>query len=70
MFDQYLAAEFLTSGRLDANLKKSIESYRAKRDIMLEELEKNMPEGVSWTHPEGGLILFLTLPEGFDSMAF
>lgn len=70
VFDQYLAAEFLTSGRLDANLKKSIESYREKRDIMLEELEKNMPEGVSWTHPEGGLFLFLTLPEGFDSMAF
>ena len=70
VFDQYLAAEFMTSGRLDENLRKSIDMYRMKRDIMLAELEKNMPEGVRWTHPEGGLFLFLTLPEGFDSMAF
>ena len=70
VFDQYLSAEFMTSGRLDENLRKSIDMYRMKRDIMLAELEKNMPEGVRWTHPEGGLFLFLTLPEGFDSMAF
>ena len=31
-------------------------------------LEKYMPEGVSWTHPEGGLFLFLTLPEHIDSV--
>ena len=31
--------------------------------------EKYMPAGVSWTHPEGGLFLFLTLPEGTDTVA-
>lgn len=70
IFDQYLAAEFLTSGRLDANLKKSIDLYRTKRDHLLGLLEKYMPEGVTWTHPEGGLFLFLNLPEGFDSVKF
>ncbi len=70
IFDQYLAAEFMDSGRLDANLARSREIYRAKRDVMLEALEENMPEGVSWTHPEGGLFLFLTLPEGFDVVDF
>lgn len=70
IFDQYLAAEFMGSGRLDANLARSREIYRAKRDVMLEALEENMPEGVSWTHPEGGLFLFLTLPEGFDVVDF
>lgn len=70
VFDQYVAAEFIRSGRLDANLAKSIELYRAKRDLLLGLLEEHMPEGVRWTHPEGGLFLFLTLPKGFDSVAF
>ena len=70
IFDQYVAAEFLSSGRLDANLAKSIELYRKKRNQLLNLLEENMPEGVSWTRPEGGLFLFLTMPEGFDAVKF
>ncbi len=70
IFDQYVAAEFLSSGRLDANLMKSIELYKGKRDLMLSLLEEHMPSGVHWTRPEGGLFLFLTLPEGFDAVAF
>ena len=69
ILDQYMAAEFMGSGALDANLQKSIALYRAKRDKMLALLEQYMPQGVSWTHPEGGLFLFLTLPEGFDTVA-
>ena len=65
-----MAAEFLSSGRLDENLKKSVALYRGKRDLMLSLLEKHMPEGVTWTHPEGGLFLFLTMPEGFDAVKF
>ena len=70
IFDQYVAAEFLSSGRLDANLVKSIELYKSKRDLLLSLLEEHMPEGVRWTHPEGGLFLFLTMPENFDSVKF
>ena len=70
VFDQYLAVEFLSSGRLDENLVKSIALYRGKRDLMLGLLEEYMPEGVKWTHPEGGLFLFLTMPEGFNSKDF
>ncbi len=70
VFDQYVAAEFMGSGKLDANLARSKALYRAKRDLMLECLGKYMPEGTSWTHPEGGLFLYLTLPEGFDTVAF
>ncbi|MBR5724196.1 MAG: PLP-dependent aminotransferase family protein [Bacteroidales bacterium] len=69
ILDQYIAAEFMGSGALDANLAKSIALYRAKRDLLLSLLEKYMPQGVSWTHPEGGLFLFLTLPEGVDTVA-
>ena len=70
IFDQYVAAEFLSNGRLDANLLKSIELYKGKRDLMLSLLEEHMPVEVRWTRPEGGLFLFLTLPEGFDAVAF
>ncbi len=69
IFDQYIAAEFMGGGALDKNLAKSISLYREKRDLMLSLLERYMPEGVSWTHPEGGLFLFLTLPEGIDTVA-
>ena len=70
VFDQYVAAEFLRSGRLDANLSGSIGLYKGKRDLLLSLLEKYMPQGVRWTHPEGGLFLFLTMPEGFDAVKF
>ncbi len=70
VFDQYVAAEFLSSGLLDENLSKSISLYREKRDLMLSMLEEYMPSSVRWTHPEGGLFLFLTLPETFDSVKF
>ena len=70
VFDQYVAAEFLSSGLLDKNLEKSIGLYKGKRDLMLSMLEEHMPSSVKWTHPEGGLFLFLTLPESFDSVEF
>ena len=70
IMDQYIAAEFMTSGRIDRNIERNISLYRHKRDILLGLLKQYMPEEVTWTHPEGGLFLYLTLPEGFDSVAF
>ena len=70
ILDQYVAAEFLTSGRLDENLKKSVVLYKRKRDLLLSLLQDHMPQGVKWTHPEGGLFLFLTMPEGFEAVKF
>ena len=68
VFDQYLAAEFMGSGALDRNLQKTIAEYRRRRDLMVSLLEKYMPEGVRWTYPEGGLFLWLTLPESIDTV--
>lgn len=64
---QKIAAEYIRRGSLDKNLKKTIELYRRRRDLMLKCLEKFMPDGVSWTHPEGGLFLFMTLPEKMNA---
>ena len=68
VLDQYMACEFMASGMLDANLAKTIVEYRRRRDLMVSLLEKYMPEGVTWTYPEGGLFLWLTLPEEIDTV--
>lgn len=41
--------------------------YREKRDAMLASLVKYAPEGVTWTHPQGGFFVWVTLPEGMDA---
>ena len=69
IMDQYMAAEFMAGGELDKNLAHTIELYRGKRDHLLGLLQKYMPAGVTWTHPEGGLFLFVTLPKGYDTVA-
>lgn len=38
-------------------------AYRHRRDAMLDALARHMPPGVTWTHPEGGMFIWLTLPE-------
>jgi DNA-binding transcriptional MocR family regulator len=40
--------------------------YSARRDHMLTALTREMPEGVSWTKPEGGMFVWITLPQGMD----
>ena len=69
VFDQYIAAEYISSGELDRNLIGTIAEYRRRRDKMLGLLEQYMPADTSWTRPEGGLFLFLTLPESIDTVA-
>ena len=66
-FVQKIAARYLESGIFDSHVKKIVSLYREKRDIMLSALNEYMPEGVTWTEPEGGLFLFLTLPEYMDA---
>jgi DNA-binding transcriptional MocR family regulator len=41
--------------------------YKSRRDAMLAALEKHMPAGVDWTRPEGGMFIWMTLPEGLDA---
>jgi DNA-binding transcriptional MocR family regulator len=40
--------------------------YKARRDHMLAALTRHMPSGVEWTRPEGGMFVWITLPEGMD----
>ncbi len=62
VFTQAILAEYLKRGLLPEHLEKINAEYKAKRDLMLATLEETMPEGVTWTHPDGGLFLWLELP--------
>ena len=52
---------------LSENLKKTIALYKQKRNLMLDCLEKYMPKEVTWTKPDGGLFMLVTLPETMNS---
>lgn len=62
IFSQMVIAEYLRRGLMPDHLKQINMEYARKRDLMLKTLEETMPEGVVWTHPEGGLFLWLELP--------
>ncbi|MBA83626.1 aminotransferase-like domain-containing protein [Thalassobius sp. S69A] len=63
--NQMAIAQVAADG-FDAHLSCLRASYRARRDRMLAALEQHMPAGVSWTRPEGGMFVWLTLPRGMD----
>ncbi|MEL7590968.1 MAG: PLP-dependent aminotransferase family protein [Anaerolineaceae bacterium] len=67
MFNQIVAHEVGQHGFIDRHVRVMREVYKERRNAMLESLEEHMPEGVKWTHPEGGLFLWMTLPENFNS---
>lgn len=66
-FLQKIACLYIQKGLFDKNIQRTVQMYKEKRDAMLNAMEQYMPEGVSWTRPEGGLFLFVTLPEWMDS---
>jgi hypothetical protein len=61
-----MVMERLVRQTYDEQVRRARSRYRARRDAMLAALEAHMPEGVSWTRPEGGLFVWVTLPEGID----
>jgi 2-aminoadipate transaminase len=66
-FTQEITAEYLARGYMPAKLKEIAELYRVKRDAMLVALDKYMPAGVKWTKPQGGLFLWISLPQHLDT---
>jgi 2-aminoadipate transaminase len=52
---------------MDTHIKTIRDTYKERRDVMLNALEEYMPDGVHWTRPKGGLFLWVTLPEGLNS---
>ncbi|MCB1506137.1 MAG: PLP-dependent aminotransferase family protein [Hyphomicrobiaceae bacterium] len=61
-----MVMERLATETYDSQVAKAAKHYRARRDAMLNALETNMPAGVTWTRPEGGLFIWVRLPDQFD----
>ena len=68
-FNQYVAYEVARDGFLDQHVKLIRQIYRERRDAMLQALHDYFPHEITWTHPEGGLFLWVTMPLGTDSQA-
>jgi len=68
-FVQVVAHEVARDGFLDEHVKKIRQVYRERRDAMLAALQEFFPPEVTWTHPAGGLFLWVTLPADIDCKA-
>lgn len=75
-FNQHLLATVFEQNLYAHHVRLLCDTYRAKRDAMLNAAEKYFSSlvGVHWVHPSGGLYVWMTLPEsietGFDSPLF
>lgn len=66
--NQMVAHRAVTEG-YDQHLHRLRGAYGAKARVMLAALERTMPKGVTWSHPEGGMFVWIDLPEGIDGAA-
>ena len=67
-FDQGVVDAYIDNYDLDAHVKEIVALYKHRRDVILKAMEENFPAGCEWTHPEGGLFLWLTVPEGVSAL--
>ena len=63
---QAVCADFLNQGLLPGHLEKILPMYKERLDAMLAGIEAHFPEGTTFTRPEGGLFIWVKLPETID----
>ncbi|WP_022669357.1 PLP-dependent aminotransferase family protein [Desulfospira joergensenii] len=63
-----IALAFLRSGAYDEHLERVRQIHKARRDTMLTCLDQLMPQGVTWTHAQGGFFTWVTLPPAYSSV--
>ena len=66
---QEIAAEFIRRGWLPGQVARIRDTYRLRRDAMCAAIDDFFPSEASYYRPEGGLFLWVTLPEGLDATA-
>lgn len=68
IFAQIVLHDYLTNNEYTEHVEKIIDLYGKQATAMLEALEKYMPEGVTWTKPEGGMFIWATLPDNKSAL--
>ncbi len=66
--DQCIVHELLAGGQIEAGLGAIVARYRERRDAMLAALTEHFPATARWTHPDGGMFVWVTLPPGADAV--
>ncbi|HEY5836492.1 PLP-dependent aminotransferase family protein [Streptomyces sp.] len=67
--DQAAAARYLADRDLDEHLARVRTAYRTRRDALLAGLDSALPAGTTWNRPEGGMFVWVRLPDGHDATA-
>lgn len=68
LFLQRVVDRFVTVGRYQTHLRRSVRAYRARRDALLGALARDLPDASVWA-PKGGLFAWVELPEGVSASA-
>jgi 2-aminoadipate transaminase len=68
-FNQMIVSRYLATHDWKGQIKKFRENYRERRDAILSALDQYLPPGCSWTKPDGGFYVWVTVPEGVDTKA-
>ncbi|MDX9689619.1 MAG: PLP-dependent aminotransferase family protein [Proteobacteria bacterium] len=66
-FTQRVAYEYLIKADTDAHIKKIVERYGRQKTAMMEAVKKYFPASIKTTNPEGGMFLWITLPNNIPS---
>ncbi len=69
VFSQYVISAYLDQFDWRAQIETYRAMYRSRRDAMFAGLREHMPQGTTWTNPQGGFFVWVTLPEGLDAQA-
>ncbi|MFE0605995.1 PLP-dependent aminotransferase family protein [Streptomyces sp. NPDC058892] len=67
--NQMIVSRYLATQDWQGQIKMFRENYRERRDAMLSALEDYLPPGCTWTKPDGGFYVWVTVPEGVDTKA-
>lgn len=67
-FDQRVIARYLETADVNAHLETIRRAYGERFDAMDRALTRELPKGFSWTHPEGGMFLWVSAPQGIDTL--